>query len=233
MSDDAQGLQDDVQNIVKATAKLQRMLAKIGTRGDDSAFRATLQRERDEAQRLCRKVMSKLKRTPDKNVLSKLGSNFASSLTAFDKVCEEIEAKQKNAVSLSVSSRQTSPLSMQQSPQSQAQSEEYQFMPYAVDELEQRKKDIQQLERDVLEVREIFADLNRLVNEQQANIDIIDNHVTLAKANVEKGQTELESASYYQSQARKKKCCIIVIVCAVILFVALMAGLLSSKGSGK
>jgi len=231
MSDEAQGLQDDIQNIAKATAKLQRMLAKIGTRGDDSSFRANLQRERDEAQRLCRKVMSKLKRTPDKNVLSKLSNTFANSLTAFDKVCEEIEQKQKNAVSLSVSSRQTSPLSMQ--PQSQAQSEEYQFMPYAVDELELRKKDIQQLERDVLEVREIFADLNRLVHEQQANIDIIDNHVTLAKANVEKGHTELTQASEYQSQARKKKCCILVILLAVILFIALMAGLLSTKGGSK
>jgi len=106
-------------------------------------------------------------------------------------------------------------------------------MPYAVDELELRKKDIQQLERDVLEVRELFADLNRLVHEQQANIDIIDNHVTVAKTNVEKGHTELESASYYQSQARKKKCCILVILLAVILFIALMAGLLSTKGGSK
>jgi t-SNARE complex subunit (syntaxin) len=87
-----------------------------------------------------------------------------------------------------------------------------------VSDIEERHGQVLQLERQVLEVFELFKDLATLVDIQQEDLDLIDNHIQGAKQKVEKGEKELEQAREYQRKARQKKCYILMCGLAVLVF---------------
>jgi len=89
--------------------------------------------------------------------------------------------------------------------------------------IEERSKGIQQIERSIQEVNEIFVDLATLVNEQAPMIDNIESHIDAAVYNTGKGVAELRKASEYQDSARTKMCCIIVVI---LIIVAVVVGAL-------
>jgi len=75
-----------------------------------------------------------------------------------------------------------------------------------VKDIDSRHQDILALERQVLELSELFKDLATLAQLQQESLDSIEGHVQKAKAHVEKGEDNLEKAEKHQKAARKKKC---------------------------
>jgi t-SNARE complex subunit (syntaxin) len=79
-----------------------------------------------------------------------------------------------------------------------------------VRDIDARHQEILALERQVLEVYELFKDLALLTSLQQETIDSIDGHVRRAKTHVEKGNDSLEKAEKHQKAARKKKCYLLV-----------------------
>lgn len=89
-----------------------------------------------------------------------------------------------------------------------------------------RHEEIQRLEKQVLEVYELFKDLALLVDTQQESLDIIEKRVGSAKAHVTEAQAQLEIAESYQKKSRKKQCCLIIILLAVL--VAILAPTLYS-----
>lgn len=93
--------------------------------------------------------------------------------------------------------------------------------------LEQRHAEIQKLNRDVLELFELFKDLSVLVDLQQESLDVIDNHIAHARDHVDRGEVELDSAADYQKKARKRRCCLLFIVLIVLGVLMLSLGLLS------
>jgi t-SNARE complex subunit (syntaxin) len=94
-----------------------------------------------------------------------------------------------------------------------------------VRDIEDRHLDILKLERQVLEVYELFKDLATLVDIQQESLDVIENRVAKAKDYVEKGEKELQQAEIYQKKSRKKQCCLIIILlCALIALIAPILG---------
>jgi len=86
-------------------------------------------------------------------------------------------------------------------------------------EIESRHSDILQLERQVLEVQELFLDLANLVNLQGEVIDSIEGHIQSAKAHTENAADEVASAEDYQKKARKRQCCILAIVIGCLLVI--------------
>jgi len=85
-----------VQELVNTNNKLNRMLAKIGTKGDDQAFRNSLEKQRTSAKALTRNIMDMLKHHQgDKSggVFVKLTSQFQSALSSYNKISQEIEKK--------------------------------------------------------------------------------------------------------------------------------------------
>jgi len=86
-----------------------------------------------------------------------------------------------------------------------------------VRDIEMRHEEIQRLERQVLEVYELFKDLALLVDTQQESLDLIEKRVGDAKAHVMEAEGELEIAEGYQRKSRKKQCCFIVILLAVLV----------------
>jgi t-SNARE complex subunit (syntaxin) len=88
-----------------------------------------------------------------------------------------------------------------------------------VKDIELRHKEILGLERQVLEVYELFKDLALLVDTQQESLDIIEKRIGSAKAHVADAESQLEIAESYQRKSRKKQCCLLVLVLAILVAV--------------
>lgn len=61
-----------------------------------------------------------------------------------------------------------------------------------------------------------------MVNEQQANIDLIDGSIYQAKEKTELAHKELLEAEEYQKKSRKKKCCVLFLILAVIAVIVIV-----------
>jgi len=93
-----------IQELIKTNNKLERMLAKIGTKGDDQSFRNGMEKQRTSAKTLTRNIMDMLKHHQgDKQVFAKLTAQFQSALSSFNKISQDIERKQSRVVAYSMS----------------------------------------------------------------------------------------------------------------------------------
>lgn len=75
--------------------------------------------------------------------------------------------------------------------QEQDQQISMQFHAYDIHEIEKRQEHMMRIEKDVVEVSEMFNDLQLLVNEQQTAIDTIESNIGQAKSKTENAETEL------------------------------------------
>jgi len=92
------------------------------------------------------------------------------------------------------------------------------------DQIVEREEAIKEIESTMLEVNEIYRDLNTLVIEQGNALDNIESNMSQTENNVDSGVEQLRKASRYQKKGRNKMCCmlgILVIVLAVIVLVIL------------
>ena len=87
----------------------------------------------------------------------------------------------------------------------------------ALNEIEQRHHDILDLEKDILELQEIFRDLAILIDEQGDAIDNIEAHMEAAVHHVHKGETNIVIAKRYKEGSRKKLIIIIIIIVCVAI----------------
>merc|ERR1712110_96758 len=89
----------------------------------------------------------------------------------------------------------------------------------------EREKGIAEIQGSMLEISEMFRDLNTIVIEQAPLVDSIENHIEHARFDVEKGVEEIEKASTHQKSAGGKTrmiACILIIVMIVIIMLALV-----------
>ena len=89
----------------------------------------------------------------------------------------------------------------------------------AVADLEERHKDIKNLEKSILQVHNLIIDLSKLVQLQGEMIDNIDANIQKAVNYVHKGEKNLIKAKENMKKARKKKCIILIIAIVILLIV--------------
>lgn len=225
---------DEVQQLTKINAKLQRFTSKFGTKADGKSFRASVTRERQDAKALCQQIMAHFKQNTgaDKRVLVKLKDQFQRELKKFSTVSEQIEKKEREAVihiTEDSGSRQGSRANPASAPRSvgdgyrQMQQEpEFEFLDYDAEEIKKRQEGIRQIEQDVVDVHEMFNDLQTLVVDQGEFIDNIEGNITAAKNKTAAAHGELVQAEKYQKSGRKKTCCLLVILVVVVAVVVLL-----------
>lgn len=80
--------------------------------------------------------------------------------------------------------------------------------------LEEREEGLRVIAKDVLQVNEMMKDLAFLVEEQQTDIDFIHDNVSSAHAYVDRGETELITASAHQRSSRSRMCYLLLILLA-------------------
>jgi t-SNARE complex subunit (syntaxin) len=88
-----------------------------------------------------------------------------------------------------------------------------------VQDIQARHNDVLRLERDILEVHELFRDLATLVDLQQESLDIIETRIANAKNYTEQAAEELEVAVTHQNAARKKSCCLFIVLVAIVMVI--------------
>ncbi|XP_041362115.1 syntaxin-4-like [Gigantopelta aegis] len=88
--------------------------------------------------------------------------------------------------------------------------------------IEERQKEILSLEKGVMQVNELFRDMNILVAEQGMTIHSIDAKIGDASENVVFANARLKRAKSYQAKTRRLKFCIAGIVIAVIVIIILI-----------
>jgi len=87
---------------------------------------------------------------------------------------------------------------------------------------QERQDAILQLERDVIDINDMFKELGAMVSEQGEVIGSIEDNVTKAGDAVEVGAEHLEKAKVYQAKSRKKMCWLLLILIVVAAVVALV-----------
>ena len=90
-----------------------------------------------------------------------------------------------------------------------------------VAEIQERHDAVQELERKLLELHQIFLDISVLVEAQGEMLDNIENQVSKSVDYVHRGQVSLIQARKYQKSSRKWMCCslicVLLIACAILL----------------
>jgi len=89
----------------------------------------------------------------------------------------------------------------------------------ALEDVQEKHKDIQRLEQSISELHQLFVDLSVLVESQGELLDVIEYSVSQSLSYTKKGVTELEAANTYARKSRKKMCYIMIFLICVALFV--------------
>merc|ERR1711865_1090474 len=105
----------------------------------------------------------------------------------------------------------------------------------ALEDVQEKHKDIQKLEKSIEELHQLFVDLSVLVESQGELLDTIEYSVSQSLSYTKTGVQELEKANEYARKSRKKMCiliAIVVVVIIVILFPILMPIFTSRRRMG-
>jgi len=89
-------------------------------------------------------------------------------------------------------------------------------------EFAERRSNIQALEKEVVQIFELFKELGRLVEEQQESLDRIEDNIDRAKDEVLPAEKELEKAEDYQARARRCKIIVGIVVVIIIVIVIIV-----------
>ncbi|KAJ3325427.1 origin recognition complex subunit 4 [Boothiomyces sp. JEL0866] len=84
-------------------------------------------------------------------------------------------------------------------------------------QLQNRQKELEQLEASIEELAQIFYDMQVLLQQQQETIDVAENYINDVSKNLEDGGGEITKAIVYRQNSRKK------LWCLLIFFIVLLA----------
>ena len=88
----------------------------------------------------------------------------------------------------------------------------------ALEDVQEKHKDIQRLESSIQELHQLFVDLSVLVESQGELLDTIEYSVSQSLSYTKTGVKELETANQLAAKSRKKQCILIIIFLVVALF---------------
>lgn len=223
-------VENAIQSFARQNAKLERMLAKIGTAADNAEFRDLMNTEQTTSTASARQLVTALKQLNPPASKSLLNS-FEKEYRRFNTLITQSESKQKTIL-LSQSHRQGASHLEEaisnnnnnnfQQKQIAEEDIDIQFVPYTVNELERRHAEIKALESDILEIAEMYRDLQKLVDQQQTDLDSMEKAIDKTHEKAETAVKELEAAEDYQRRARKKACCTLTVVLIVVAVVVLI-----------
>jgi hypothetical protein len=120
----------------------------------------------------------------------------------------------------------------QQQDQDQAQAQEFQFNAVDMEIIDEKHRDMQELEGQLVELHQIWQDITPMLDKQQEGIDEMDKNVSTAHAKTKQGLTHMQDAREYQRQARKKACCFTMFVLIILAVILVTTVPMSNTSSG-
>lgn len=88
--------------------------------------------------------------------------------------------------------------------------------------IQEREREIQQIQQDTQEINDIFSNLSSIINEQQFQIDSIENNIFSYSSNAREADTELRRASRYQKRSSGRLLCCLLILIGILAFIILI-----------
>jgi len=226
-------IQDYIQNLAKRNAKLERMLAKLGTRAETSDDHSKIHQDRADCLNFIKQAHAAMKGNTngDRQVMEKLKREFDKEVSKFQEICRLYEEKDKvikAALEQEGGIDENTPLTYGQvsseRPVQQQQKMEVDtdFLRYHDQDVAARHAKLIQIERDTAEILEVYKDLKSIVEVQQENIDVIDNNIQDVKLKTQAGLNELQDAETSQKKSRKRKCCMLFLVTTILAVVVVL-----------
>ncbi|KAG0212172.1 Plasma membrane t-SNARE, secretory vesicle fusion [Mortierella sp. GBA30] len=121
--------------------------------------------------------------------------------------------------------------------QSVLQSTRYGDANRALREVQSRHDDIKKIEKTILELHQLFIDMETLVTEQAEVLNTIEENTQQTDVHLETGNKEVDVAIVNARGARKKKwiCLIITVILLIIIAIIVLEklGVFKSSGNGK
>lgn len=100
-----------------------------------------------------------------------------------------------------------------------------------ISEIQERHDAVKEIEKNLIELHQVFLDMAALVEAQGQQLNDIESHVAHASSFVRHGTEELQTARQYQKSSRKWTC--IAIIAGAILIVVILAPLIPTLLSHK
>ena len=161
---------------------------------------------------------------------SKLQREFRASLTEFQQLQKQaLEKEKQSAQAARTALQDVSSPSEERGDFGQQQQEQEQLRLANQDEVDfqesmiiERESEIRNIEQSVGELNELFRDVAHMVNEQGAQLDIIEENVETTHDASRGAHVNLKQASNYQKSARSKAC-ILLLILAIVLVIIILA----------
>lgn len=99
--------------------------------------------------------------------------------------------------------------------------------------IEERDQEIKAIQSQMVEVNQLFVDLNSLVAQQREFVDNIETNTEMARQQVTKGVVELRKANEYQQASRSKLCFVLLIVALIVAVIVIIVVIQVKKWKSK
>lgn len=101
----------------------------------------------------------------------------------------------------------------------------------ALREVQERHEDIKKIEKTLVELAQLFQEIDILITEQGEQIDVIDQHGTAVENDMNQGLQATNKAVVSARKARKKRIiCFIILVIILLVIAAIVAGVICGQG---
>jgi len=222
-------IQEWIRDLRTKNQKLERIQVKMGSSYDTPETRTRLTKDREETTKLIKKIIGALRENRNKELAKKLTKELETELNKFEDVCKKIEIREREIMTAmgSEGTDEEEQLSPEEKKQKlQEKNIDAQFLEYNEQDIARRHQEILAIERDAVEILEMFKDMRALVMEQKEGLDVIEGNINDAKLQADQGEKELVEAEKLQQKARKKQCCILFITIAIlgVLVLAVLFG---------
>ncbi|XAR68042.1 hypothetical protein NMG60_11003033 [Bertholletia excelsa] len=88
-----------------------------------------------------------------------------------------------------------------------------------ISEIQERHDAVKEIEKNLMELHQVFLDMAALVEAQGQQLNDIENHVSHASSFVRRGTEQLEEAREHQKSSRKWTCLAILLIIAILIIV--------------
>lgn len=238
-----QTIETSIQKISHNVSLMQRMIMQIGSDQDSRDLRKQLHSIQHYTQQLakdtsvCIKDLSNSPAAPTvseqrqrKLQRERLQDEFTSALNMFQAAQRNAAQKEKDIVNKAKVQAYGDPFAGgprrdQQLIELQDSNVGKQQMQLQEEEdlatLQEQEQAINKLEKDIVDVNQIFKELGAMVHEQGEIVDSIEANVERTNNYVSEGAQRLHQAHTYKNKVMKKKC-ILAIIAAVVLTVIII-----------
>eukprot|EP01103_Thecamoeba_quadrilineata_P014313 TRINITY_DN4232_c0_g1_i1.p1 TRINITY_DN4232_c0_g1~~TRINITY_DN4232_c0_g1_i1.p1 ORF type:complete len:276 (-),score=51.25 TRINITY_DN4232_c0_g1_i1:50-850(-) len=243
-------ISQNIERVVQKVHEVTKLLQKFGTAADTVQHRDTLQRSMDDTRQLIADTRNRLNDTNNvrftpyhdlntKTLQTKLAKDLQTYSDRFNALCTRVqEAKnlypfpQKKENIQQQNNQYFPPASTPESEENQRLL--YEEIKYIDREREfnrminkERDDDIRQIQMEMVTVNEISRDLALLVDQQGAELDNIEKHLSESVYNAKEGVSELRKAQQSQKSERSKMWWILLIIVIVLAVIAVVAVLIA------